>query len=165
MNKKINLTIENEQILLYTVMSKSGLPCLWESGICYNDRLGHSLIVTDEKFKKITSISIKDDLTKQEEHALIPVCEGFFIFTGIFHKPEGYTTYIYKISDISSSLIQAGLVGCSILATNISGFLSKNYKNKDFISAYNIVSYKAEGKKILYCYPPKNKKKGKIIVS
>lgn len=163
MKKTINLTFENEEKIFFeTIMSKSGLSCLWELGACYNDRIGHSLIITDEKFKKTGAIFLKNDLHAQEEHALVPVAEGFYVFKSIYHKPD-YTMYIYRINFITSILIQADLVGCSILATNDSEFLSKRYKNKNFMSAYEISLDKAEGEKILYCYPPAPKSNNKFI--
>ena len=157
MKKSIKLTIENEEKIFFdTVMSKKGLPCLWELGAFYG-KIGHSLIITDDKFKKTGAIFVKNDLHAQEEHALVPVAEGFYVFKSIFHKPD-YTTYLYRITEVSGILIVASLVGYSILTTNDTDFLNKNYKNKNFISAFDISLDKAEGEKTLYCYPPTSKK-------
>lgn len=78
-------------------MSKTGLPCLWESG-GGDVNTGHALLITDEKGGKKTPIYIKTygDI-RNKEHALIPIQKG----DNVVYLFRGRNYYYIEIREIN----------------------------------------------------------------
>jgi len=90
-------------------ISKSGLPCLWESGGGATNTGGARIIADrDGQPKKPIYIKRRGQLSCKE-HALIPIQVGDYVVE-VSHHRRGFHTQIWRITVISDEEVTAELV-------------------------------------------------------
>lgn len=92
-------------------ISKSGLPCLWESGGGFTN-IGNSFIITNHEGKKKQPIYIRrSGELACGDHALIPIQKGDYGIS-VYRGRSEYDVYIYEFNNIN---IENKTVDCNVI--------------------------------------------------